>query len=95
MTEIAPTGFSDNAQQQRFELAEDGLTAFAEYTRRGNQVVIRHVEAPPPLRGKGTAGRLMLAVAERARSERQTIVPLCSYARAWLRRHPDYSDVSG
>ena len=89
----APANFSDNVQRQRFELMEDGLTAFAEYSRRGNQLVIPHVESPVPLRGKGTAGRLMQAVAEHARSEHLTIAPLCGYARAWFRRHTDYADI--
>lgn len=91
--EVAPANFTDNVQHQRFELKEDGFTAFAEYVRRGDQLLIPHVESAIPLRGKGTAGRLMKAVAEHARSEHLTIAPLCGYARAWFRRHPDYADV--
>lgn len=93
MTDSAPSNFSDNAQRQRFELVEDGFIAFAEYIRRSDRLVIPHVESPIPLRGKGTAGRLMHAVAEHARSEHLTIAPLCGYARAWFRRNPDYADV--
>jgi hypothetical protein len=88
-----PTNFTDNVERQRFELVEDGLTAFAEYIRRGDQLVIPHVESPIQLRGKGAASRLMQAVAEHARSEDLRIAPLCGYARAWFRRHPDYGDV--
>jgi predicted GNAT family acetyltransferase len=95
MSEINTPQFSDNAVSHRFELVEDGLTAFAEYSLRGSQVVIPHVESPMALRGKGTASRLMHAVAEHARSEHLTIAPLCGYARAWFRRHPEYADVLG
>ena len=85
--------FSDNPQRQRFELIEQGLTAFATYRRSGDRLVIPHVESPPPLRGKGTADRLMHAVAAHAREHALMVTPLCSYARAWFRRHPEFSDL--
>ena len=78
----------DNRARSRFELEIDGQVVFADYSRRGNDLIIPHVEAPPALRGTGAAGRLMQAVVEQARSEGTTLVPLCSYAAAWLRRHP-------
>jgi predicted GNAT family acetyltransferase len=84
---------TDNPERQRFELVEDGLTAFANYRRSGSNLVIPHVESPPPLRGKGTAARLMEGVVALARANGDTITPLCSYARTWFQRHPDQGDV--
>jgi predicted GNAT family acetyltransferase len=84
---------TDNTKLSRFELTEDGLTAFATYRRHANRVVIPHVEAPVPLRGKGTAGRLMEGIVGLARAEGFTIVPSCPYAAAWFRRHPENADV--
>ena len=84
---------TDNQSLNRFELEEDGLTAFANYRRVGPNVVIPHVEAPPPLRGKGTASRLMEGIVERARSEGFRIRPTCSYAHAWFMRHKSAADV--
>ena len=84
---------TDNTARQRFELVEDGLTAFANYRRSGANLVIPHVESPPPLRGKGTAARLMEGVVALARANGDTIMPLCSYARAWFLRHPEQGDV--
>jgi predicted GNAT family acetyltransferase len=78
----------DNQQQSRFELTEQGMTAFATYRRFPDRLVIPHVEAPPALRGKGTANRLMEGVAAIANANGLKLVPLCSYAAAWLRRHP-------
>lgn len=83
----------NNAERQRFELDVDGRVVFADYRRRDGVVAITHVEAPPELRGKGFADRLMRAVAEDARVSGYTIVPLCGYASAWLRRHRDFADV--
>ena len=82
------TAVVDNAAEHRFELEEDGLLAFADYRRDGDKLVIPHVEADPALRGKGSAGRLMEGVVAAARAEGLTIVPLCSYAAAYMRRHP-------
>ena len=68
---------------------------FATYARRGSTLVIPHVEAPPPLRGTGAAGRLMRGVLELARAERLKVVPLCSYAAVWIRRHREFHDLVG
>ena len=84
---------TDNRDRHRFELIEDGETAFASYHRTGLHVVIPHVESPPALRGKGTAGRLMEGIVARARAEGFKITPTCSYAHAWFRRHHDAADV--
>jgi predicted GNAT family acetyltransferase len=87
------TDVIDAAQRSRFELTESGLTAFATYRRAGNRVTIPHVEAPVPLRGKGTAGRLMEGIVTLARANNFRIVPSCPYAAAWFRRHPHDADT--
>ncbi|MET4697936.1 putative GNAT family acetyltransferase [Constrictibacter sp. MBR-5] len=82
----------DNRARSRFELEIDGQVVFADYRRRGTDLIIPHVEAPPALRGTGAAGRLMQAVMEQVRAEGAKVTPLCSYAAAWLRRHPEFAD---
>lgn len=91
MTESHP--FRDNVQLGRFELDVDGHTAFADYRRDGDRLVIDHVETPPALRGGGVAGALMQGVADHARQCGLSVVPICSYAVAWFRRHPDYREL--
>lgn len=85
----------DNKELQRFELVENGLTVFADYRIRDGLVLLPHVEADPTLRGTGAADRLMHAIVTHARAEKLTLVPRCSYARAWFQRHPDADDVLG
>jgi predicted GNAT family acetyltransferase len=87
------TNVTDNPSRSRFELIEQGQTAFANYRRNGDVMIIPHVESPPALRGKGTADRLMRGIVEKARADGFKIEPWCSYAAAWLRRHPDAQDV--
>lgn len=85
--------FADNTARSRFELTENGLTSFASYRKNGDVVTIPHVETPMEARGTGAAGRLMAEVARHARSNNLKIVPVCSYAAAWFRRHPADHDV--
>lgn len=92
------TEFRDVRSEQRFEqgfTAPDGeiRTVFAEYAAQGQTRIILHVEADPALRGTGAAGRFMQALSEHARAEGLKLAPRCSYAVAWLKRHPEFRDV--
>jgi predicted GNAT family acetyltransferase len=81
----------DNPALHRFEMTEQGQTVFADYRRDGRRLIIDHVEAPVSLRGTGAAGRFMEGLVAAARTEGSAIVPICSYAVAWLRRHPEFA----
>ena len=90
--------FRDVRSSRRFEqgfAGPDGetLTVFADYALQGTTRTILHVEADPALRGSGAADRFMRALCEHARSERLKLVPRCSYAVAWLKRHPEFGDL--
>ena len=92
------TDFRDVRAEQRFEQGfsdADGQlrTVFADYAVQGDSRVILHVEADPALRGTGAAGRFMQAMAEHARAEGLKLAPRCSYAAAWLKRHPEFDDL--
>jgi len=86
---------TDHPARRRFELEEEGKLAFANYRREGNLLIIPHVEADPALRGRGTAGRLMAGMLEIVRSRGEKVRPICGYAVAWIRRHPDHHDLIG
>ncbi|HYD66318.1 GNAT family N-acetyltransferase [Azospirillum sp.] len=45
------------------------------------------------MRGTGAAGRLMQGIMERARAEGLRVVPICSYASLWMRRHREHHDL--
>jgi predicted GNAT family acetyltransferase len=85
---------SENRFEQDFTAADgDPRPVFADYAVQGDTRVILHVEADPDLRGSGAAGRFMQAMAEHARAENLKLAPRCSYAVAWLKRHPDFDDI--
>ena len=85
--------FTDNTAAARFELTEGGAIAYASYRREADAVVIRYVEAAPELRGTGAASRLMTEVATHLRAQNLKARPICSYAVAWFRRHPEYREL--
>jgi len=85
--------FRDVTASHRYELVTDGGTVFADYRREGGTVYINHVEAPPELRGTGAAGRFMQAMLEHIRASGLRAVPVCSYAVAWMQRHPEFNDI--
>ena len=92
------TDIRDVRADQRFEQGfadpEGKLrSVFADYAVEGTTRVILHVEADPALRGTGAAGRFMQALAEHARAEGLKLAPRCSYAVAWLKRHPEFDDL--
>jgi uncharacterized protein len=93
MTKTPDTAVKDNPAASRFELVEQGHTAFADYHHRDGKLVVPHVEAPAALQGTGAAGRLMEGVVAHARAQGVKIVPVCTYAAAWLQRHPEHADV--
>lgn len=84
---------TDNTVRQRFELEIDGQVVFADYRRQGNVVIVPHVEAPPALRGSGASGQLMEGMLALLRGRGEKIVPTCSYAAAYIRRHREHHDL--
>lgn len=84
---------TDNTERSQYELPVDGQTVFARYRRADKVVALLHVEAPVALRGTGAAGRLMRGITDLARRNGDKLVPRCSYAAAWMKRHPDTADL--
>ena len=92
---MSMSSLQNNASRSRYELEEDGHVAYADYRLDGERLYIDYVFSPPPLRGAGTAGRLMAALSEDARSRGLKITPICGYAAAWLARSKDFRDLVG
>jgi uncharacterized protein len=85
---------TDNQAASRFELTMDGRLAELTYRRNGKRLVLIHTGVPAELAGHGLGGALVRAAAGRAEQEGLTVVPLCPFARDWLKRHPDVAAKS-
>ena len=82
-------------ESNRIFCTQDGRTlAEVTFPEAGpGVVVIDHTWVDPSLRGQGTAGQLMQAVVDLLRADGRKAQATCSYARAWLARHPEAADV--
>jgi predicted GNAT family acetyltransferase len=84
----------DVVDASRFELLLAGeRVGLAEYSLQGDVLTVPHVETDPAHQGKGFAAVLMTGVLESVRSNGRTIRPICPYADAYMRRHPDTADL--
>jgi predicted GNAT family acetyltransferase len=78
----------------RYELLLDGsVVALADFLLRDDVVTIPHVETNPEHRGKDFAAQLMSGVLADVRERNQTVRPLCTYAAAYMQRHPESNDL--
>jgi predicted GNAT family acetyltransferase len=83
----------NNGAEQRFEAHVDGHTAFLSYRQFPDRFVLVHTEVPPPIEGKGIAGRLLATALDFARAAHLRVVPLCPYVTSFIRKHPEYLDM--
>ena len=75
-------------ERGRFQAVVDGHTCVADYRLANGVMAITHTEVDPQLEGRGIAGALVQAALAHAREHGLKVNPLCSYARAYMQRHP-------
>jgi hypothetical protein len=80
---------------QRFHTAVDGHEAEVSYELEDGAMSITHTGVPAAIGGRGIAGELNRAAFEHARREGLRVRPLCAYAAAWVKRHPEYAELVG
>lgn len=89
--ELDQVHVTHNADERRFEYWVDGKLSKLDYILNGRNFVITHVGVQPELRGQGLAGKITQAGLEYARENSLRVIPMCSYAAAYIRRHPEYA----
>jgi uncharacterized protein len=82
-----------NEAAHQFEVSLGDDRAELDYYLSGDAMVIMHTGVPRAWEGRGIAATMTQAAFEYARREGLSITPLCSYAAAYLRRHPEYNDL--
>jgi predicted GNAT family acetyltransferase len=84
----------DNPAAQRFETRVGREVAgFAEYEVHGDTMLITHVAVRPRYEGGGLGSALTEAALDAARERDLRVIPICSFARSFVRRNPMYSDL--
>jgi len=76
------------AARGRFRTLVDGEACVVDYRLDGGVMVIHHTEVPRRLEGRGIAAALTQAALDHAQAQGLKVNPLCSYARTYMRRHP-------
>ena len=85
---------TNNESERRFETAINGLLSKLDYIQDDDTFVITHVGVHPDLRGYGVAGKLTQAGLEYAKARSLRVIPMCSYAAAYIRRNPQYAGLT-
>lgn len=71
-----------------------GLEAEMTFRKLGAEIIaIDHTYTPPEFRGHNIAAQLMNRSIADARRDGVKIRPVCSYAVAQFRRHPEWADL--
>jgi predicted GNAT family acetyltransferase len=83
---------SHDESAHRFTAVVDGSSAHLDYTLVGDVMTITHTRVPPAIGGRGVAAGLMRAALNAARAAGWSVTPACSYAVAYMAKHPQDSD---
>jgi len=83
-----------NPAENRFETWIDGRLAKLDYMEDGNTIVMMHVGVPYEFRGHGVAGVITKVGLEYAKSKSLRVIPMCSYVVAYIRRNPQYVELT-
>lgn len=95
MSDLPEIKREDNGSKGRFVMSLDtGEEAEMTFTNVGDdQVIIDHTGVPDAFRGKGAGVALVAQAVEYFRASGRKVIPLCPFAAAQFRRHPEWSDV--
>jgi predicted GNAT family acetyltransferase len=84
----------DTGSKGRYVYRAGGNEAEMTFSKAGTrQIIIDHTEVPEAFRGQGVGLRLVERAVADARKDGKTIIPLCPFAAAQFRRHPEWADV--
>lgn len=83
-----------NPAESRFEMWINGDLSKLDYRENGNTIVMMHVGVPLEYRSQGLAGKITQVGLEYAKEKKLRVIPMCSYVAAYIRRHPEYAELT-
>jgi len=83
----------NNRVENRFEVELGDKLGVIEYRKNGPVYSLVHTEVPEEFRGQGIANHLVREALDQIKAEDGKIIPVCSFVRAYLRRHPEYQPL--
>ena len=85
----------NNRDESRYELEVDGATALAVYSVQDGRISFTHTEVPEALEGRGIGSALIAGALADVRGQGLRVVPICSFVRGYIERHPEFQDLLG
>jgi predicted GNAT family acetyltransferase len=87
---------SKEKTMSRFELEEEGETAYLEFELdHAGWITLWHTEVPQGLRGRGLAGVLAKTALEYARENKLKVDVICPSVANYLSKNPEFQDLVG
>jgi hypothetical protein len=80
-------------ERSRFEIEQDGHTAFLEFEEDGDRLDLVSTQVPDELGGRGIGGQLAKGALQYAREHKMRVKVTCEFVRSYLERHPEERDV--
>ena len=76
-------------------VAKDGAAEMGEMTFSvaNDFIIVDHTEVAEGYQGQGVGKKLFWALVEMLRKENRKVMPLCPYATAMFKKHPEAQDV--
>jgi predicted GNAT family acetyltransferase len=86
------SAISHDHDAHRFTVEVEGMLAQLDYTVADGVMTITHTRVPAAIGGRGIAGELMRSALDAARKAGWAVNPACSYAAAYMAKHPQGAD---
>lgn len=84
-----------SAADGKYTIAVDGQTVgLAAVADRDNERVFYHTEVDERFGGRGLATILVTQALEATRADGKRVVPVCPMVAAFVRKHPEFSDIT-
>ncbi|MBO0844412.1 MAG: N-acetyltransferase [Nocardioides sp.] len=86
----------DNPDESRFEVYVDGRPAGSTVYQLADDVILFvHTEVDDAYEGQGVGSDLVRGALDQVRArEGLRVAATCPFVRAWMRKHPDYLDLT-
>jgi predicted GNAT family acetyltransferase len=69
------------------------LAGYLDYHRQPGLLTLLHTEVARSFEGRGVGARLVESALADARARNMQILPICPFAAAYIRTHPEYHDL--
>lgn len=80
----------DNSAQKQYEFHIESVLPKIEYIKTADKIFLTHTEVPAQLEGQGIGSQLVRKVLEDIDRQQLTLVPLCPFVAAYIKRHPEW-----